>query len=201
MRDHGPELETIWDEAKGHVADGELDKAVAIYRYILIRYGEDRVATALAHASLGDLYLTMRKLTQAARHLRQAVRISPGNPKYRYLLGFVYSVQAKWPQAVDELQEASDAEPGNVEYLRGLGWALFNHGDRITGRLYLEEALGRAPDDVNILTDLSTTHLIDLDLVKAREYGDRALRIDPGNNLATRLMGKIDEVREMLKPD
>jgi len=39
-RDIGPELHTIWSEAKEHIEQGEYDKAIDIYKYVLIRYGD-----------------------------------------------------------------------------------------------------------------------------------------------------------------
>ena len=42
--DDRPELRSIWDEAKAHIERGDYDKAIEIYRYILIRYAENDIA-------------------------------------------------------------------------------------------------------------------------------------------------------------
>ena len=34
--DNAPELQSIWDEAKGYIERGDFDKAIDIYKYILI---------------------------------------------------------------------------------------------------------------------------------------------------------------------
>ncbi len=57
-----PELQSIWDEAKGYIERGNYDKAVEIYKYILIRYAENAVAVEYANAYLGDIFLTIRHL-------------------------------------------------------------------------------------------------------------------------------------------
>ncbi len=48
--DDRPELRLIWGEAKAHIERGDYDKAIEIYRYILIRYAEDNRAVEYANA-------------------------------------------------------------------------------------------------------------------------------------------------------
>ncbi len=43
-----PELHTIWDEFRRHIESGKYDKAVEIYRYVLVRYGDNGVAACAA---------------------------------------------------------------------------------------------------------------------------------------------------------
>ena len=45
---------------------------------------------------------------------------------------------------------------------------------------------------MNILTDLAAAHLSDLQFHKAREYAEKAIRIDPGNNVAREVMNNIE---------
>jgi hypothetical protein len=47
-RDIGPELDTIWSEAEEHIEHGEYDKAIEIYKYVLIRYGDSHIAVEYA---------------------------------------------------------------------------------------------------------------------------------------------------------
>jgi hypothetical protein len=42
--DDAPELQSIWEEAKGYIERGDFDKAIEIYKYILISYGDNAVA-------------------------------------------------------------------------------------------------------------------------------------------------------------
>jgi len=55
--DELPELQSIWDETKSHIERGEYDKAVEIYKYVLIRYSDNAISVEYANAYLGDYLL------------------------------------------------------------------------------------------------------------------------------------------------
>jgi tetratricopeptide (TPR) repeat protein len=198
-RDIGPELHTIWSEAKEHIEQGEYDKAIEIYKYVLIRYGDNDIAVEYANAYLGDIYLTLRRLNLAENHIKKAIDCSPDNPSYHYLLGFTYSIQKQWGKAIGEFEVALDKEPGNSEYLRGLGWAIHSAGDKAKGLAYLHRAVDLAPTSVNILTDLAVAYLSDLQFHKAREYAETAMRIDPNSNVTREVLANIDRFQRNLK--
>ncbi len=190
--DTAPELYTIWSEAKTHIEQGDYDKAIEIYKYVLIRYSDNDIAVEYANAYLGDIYLTLRRLNLAANHIKKAINCRPDNPGYRYLLGFTYSIQSQWGKAIGEFEVAVDKEPNNSEYLRGLGWAIYCAGDKAKGLAYLHRAIDLAPTNVNILTDLAAVYLSDLQFHKAREYAETAVQIAPGSNVAREVLNSID---------
>jgi tetratricopeptide (TPR) repeat protein len=67
-RDDVPEINSIWDEARSHIERGDYDKAIEIYRYIIVRYADDPVAIEYANAYLGDVCLTIRRLDLAEKY-------------------------------------------------------------------------------------------------------------------------------------
>ncbi len=67
-RDDVPEINSIWDEARNHIERGDYDKALEIYRYIIVRYADDPVAIEYANAYLGDVCLTIRRLDLAEQY-------------------------------------------------------------------------------------------------------------------------------------
>ena len=190
--DTAPELHTIWSEAKTHIEQGDYDKAIEIYKYVLIRYSDDDIAVEYANAYLGDIYLTLRQLNLAENHIKKAINCKPDNPSYHYLLGFTYSIQSQWGNAIGEFETAVGKEPNNSEYLRGLGWAIHSAGDKAKGLAYLHRAIDLAPTNVNILTDLAAAYLSDLQFHKAREYAEKAIRIDHGSNVAREVLNNIE---------
>ena len=101
-----PELQSIWDEARQYIESGNHDKAIEIYKYILVRYGDDAVAVEYANAYLGDIFLTLQKLDLAEDHIKKAINLKPENPGYRYILGFVYSHKRQWDKAIPEFEIA-----------------------------------------------------------------------------------------------
>ncbi len=190
-----PELRSIWDEAKGHIERGDYDKAVVTYRYVLIRYAGNTVAIEYANAHLGDIFLTTRPLDLAEKHLKKAITAAPGYPHYHYLLGFTYSVKEQWAKAVSAFLKAISLDADNGEYERGLGWAMFNAGNRIEGITHMYRALELSPSNINTMTDLATALLMLGNVERAREYGEKALHIDPGYVLAQNLLKTIDQIK------
>jgi tetratricopeptide (TPR) repeat protein len=186
-----PEIQSIWDEARQHIESGRHDRAVEIYKYILVRYADDAIAVEYANAYLGDLFLTLHKLDLAEKHIKKAINIKPENAGYRYILGFIYSHNRQWNKAIPEFELAANIEQDNAEYLRGLGWAVNQHGDAAKGLVLLEKASRLAPDNAHILTDLAVAYLSSLNIAKAREYAERAVRKDPANPVAQDVLRKV----------
>ena len=189
-----PELQSIWDEAKGHIERGDYDKAIEVYRYILIRYADNAVAVEYANAYLGDIFLTTRRLDLAEKHLKKAITAAPSYPHYHYLLGFTYSVKEQWAKAATEFRKAIRLDPDNGEYERDLGWAMFNGSNKTEGIGHLYRALELSPSNLHVMTDLATAMLMLGNIEKAREYGEKALRLDPGYVLAQKLLETIDRI-------
>jgi len=137
-----------------------------------------------ANAYLGDIFLSLRQLDLAENHINKAIGCRPEKPGYHYILSFICSVKQQWDKAIPEFQIAVDKEPDNGEYLRGLAWAIYNSGDIAEGLASLEKASRLAPANANILTDLAVTYLSSVNIDKAREYAELAIRLDPTNALA-----------------
>lgn len=194
--DNQPEIVTIWNEAKGCVERGDCDKAIEIYKYILVRYGDDRTVQEYANAYLGDVYLQQRNIDLAETHVNAAIGFNPEKADYRYLLGFIYSIQQNWGKAIREFENCIKKKPGDAEYLRGLGWAYFNAGAQLKGLRHLQTALEMEPANINILLDLANVYLIFTDFAEARNYAAEALRLEPGNKLAGQVLIKIEEIRK-----
>ena len=189
--DAASELHTIWSEAKTHIQQGDYDKAIEIYKYVLIRYSDNDIAVEHANAYLGDIYLTLRQLNLAENHIKKAINCKPDKPDYHYLLGFTYSIQSQWDKAIGEFEAAVGKEPNNSEYLRGLGWAIHRTGDKAKGLACLHRTIELAPTNVNILTDPAAAYLPDLQFHKAREYAEKAIQIDPGSHVASEVLDNI----------
>jgi len=194
-----PETQLIWDDAKGFIEGGNYDKAIEIYRYILIRYSNDPVAVEYANAYLGDIFLTLRQLDLAEVHIKKAISYKPEKPDYHYILGFIYSIRQQWDKAIIEFEVAVNKKPDNGEYLRGLAWAVYSSGDVAKGLASLEKASRLAPDNANILTDLAVAYLSAVNVVKAKEYAERAVNLDPSNTLAQDVLKDVLNFEQELK--
>lgn len=189
-----PELQSIWEEAKGHADRGEYDKAVEIYRYILLRYSDNSKAVEYANAYVGDIFLTIRLLDLAEKHLKKAIVVSPETAHYHYLLGFAYSIRERWAKAVAAFRKALRLQRDNSEYERGLGWAMFSGGERIEGMSHLFKALELSPTDVNVITDVGAAMLVLGDISRAKEYAQKAVGLDPNYEPAKSILEVIKQI-------
>jgi tetratricopeptide (TPR) repeat protein len=195
-----PEIQSIWDDARGFIERGDYDKAIEIYQYILIRYSDDPIAVEYANAYLGDIFLTLRQIETAEDHIKKAINLKPENPTYHYILGFIYSNKRQWDKAIAEFEIAVAKEPDNGEYLRGLAWAVYSSGDVAKGLASLEKASRLAPTNANILTDLAVAYLSSVNIDRATEYAERAVRLDPTNAVAQDVLKRVLNFGKGFKP-
>lgn len=195
------ELQSIWDEARASIDQGDYDKAVETYRYILIRYSDEPVAVEHANAYLGDIFLTLRKLNAAENHIKKAIALRPEKPDYHYILGFICSIGCRWDEAIGEFEKALDNDPENGEYLRGLGWAVYSSGDKTRGLSCLEGAHRLQPENANIMTDLAVAHMSSLNVDRAVEYAEQAVAVDPTNAVAQDVLEKVRRFTRLLRQD
>jgi len=196
MEENASEFIGIWDEAKTCIEQGNFDKAIETYKYILVRYGDSSTTVEYANAYLGDLYLTLGQLDLAESHIKKAIKCNSGKPEYHYILGFVYSKQKHWEKAIREFEMAVVKTPDNAEYLRGLGWAVSSNGDMTKGIDYLQKANALEPSNINIMLDLANVYLLNLEFEKAKQSAKQALELDPGHSLARLVFENICEFQK-----
>ena len=72
--DTAREIYTIWDEAKNHVEQGDYDKAIEIYKYILLRYSGTDIAIKLTP----PIQLSLEQAIDFINN-DELVEITPGN--------------------------------------------------------------------------------------------------------------------------
>jgi|SRR5208283_4307833 len=201
MDNEQSELDTIWEEAGAFTDQGDYDKAIETYKYILVRYGDDLTAVEYANAGLAEIYLTLVQFSQAEKHIKKAIQHDPKKPDYHYVLGSLYCLQEEWKKAIGSFQSALAIKPDDPEYLRGLGWATARNGDNAKGLMYLRQATKLAPTNARILMDLAALHLNIADFANARKYCHQALKANPNNALAKELLDSIEHFSEIAKDE
>ena len=199
--DERSELNTIWDEARSHIEQGNYDKAIEIYKYILIRYAEEKVAVEYANDYLGDIYITLNKPELAKPYIKTAIEYNPQNPSYHYQLGFIFSKLKRWKSAIQEFKKAVIKEPRIAEYVRGLGWAIYNGQDRLKGLEYLLKAHDLERGNINVVNDLTVAYLGLPDLKAAKRYNELALKISRNDKLAIDIRQQINYLEKHLPID
>jgi tetratricopeptide (TPR) repeat protein len=192
--DMASELDDLWHEASNHCEHPrDFDKAIEIFKYILIRYGDNSSAAEQAHAHLADILLMLGRFGEGESHIRKALSYDPENPDYHHLLGFVYYMRQEWDNAVKEYKLALDREPWNRGYLRSLGAATFNAGDKKTGLQYLHEVAPLYPNNSGMLNELATAYMSIGDMTSAKEYAEEAVRTNPADVMAHAVLRRIKQ--------
>ncbi len=136
-----------------------------------------------AHWSLADLYMAKREMKKAEQHLKQAIRLNPGEARYHQELGAVYNYQARFLEAARQFEKSLELRPGHPETTHLLGWAVFMAGDQKRGQQIMELALELDDTNTGTLNDLAVC------LMEQGKPGDallvmeRACTIDPKNEL------------------
>jgi tetratricopeptide (TPR) repeat protein len=98
------------------------------------RYALQHPADAIAHATLGSVYLHAGRAQDAARSSAQAVRLAPNVAQHHYEFGWALAEAGRDAEAVGALQRAIAFDPEHAEALERLGILLQDYNQ-------LEEAM------------------------------------------------------------
>jgi tetratricopeptide (TPR) repeat protein len=135
----------LWQEGYHHQMEGELDRAIEIYRRSIAVY-----PTAEAHTFLGWTLSFQGRLEEATTECLRAIEIDPefGNPYND--IGVYLMQQGKLEEAIPWLEKAKQAkryEPRQFPFMN-LGRIYLKQGRWWEALRELEGAVRAAPDDV-----------------------------------------------------
>ena len=85
------------------------------------------------------------KLSEANKHVNEAVRLAPGNPDVLYVQGVLLLKQRQWSKAQEVLEKAAQLDPSHAQTLAALGMALCDQGKYDAAVAPLEKALQLNP--------------------------------------------------------
>jgi arylsulfatase A-like enzyme/Flp pilus assembly protein TadD len=182
------DLDTLLREVRGLYLEGHVDAALERCHALVRR----RPQMALSLLYLAHLEREAGDLEAGVSALERALALNPADTTTLSLLG-AYLTQAGRPrEAIDLLSGPAEWKDPDPEVLRSLALAL--------GRLHrAKEALAtlaRAreidPQNVQLLVDLGTVHLMAGEVGPAREAFEAALRTNPGVARAHSSLGFID---------
>lgn len=176
------EIERLFSEADSFSKSNDRQGAMACYREVLALEGleeNEPLAAECTHWGLAELAAQQNDLAMAEHHLREAIRLNPGEAGYHQELGLLYSHRSMFPQAAAELEESLRLRPDHPQTVHLLGWVLYMSGERGRGRQLLERAFQLDGCDTDILNDLAVCLADDGKLGRALSLVERACEIDP----------------------
>ncbi|MBN1222089.1 MAG: sulfatase-like hydrolase/transferase [Candidatus Aminicenantes bacterium] len=145
-----------------------------------------------------DDLLGERKFEEAQAILNSVLLSDPGNPGIHYLLAQTHFENGRYEDAVSELIQVLEVNKRNTTAFLQLGLCYLNLGRLTEAEKEFDVVFHLTPEDVDSLSVIATAFREKGDLIKSREYIERAVALD-GENLKLRL--QLAEVLEMMQED
>jgi tetratricopeptide (TPR) repeat protein len=85
--------------------------------------------------------LSEERLSEADKHVKEAVHLSPGHPDVLYVQGVLLLKQRQWSKAEEVLEKATRFDPAHAQAFAALGMALCDQGKYDAAIAPLEKSL------------------------------------------------------------
>jgi tetratricopeptide (TPR) repeat protein len=140
--------------------------------------------SARAHQAMAENYFVLRRMPDAEKEYREALRLRPGLPEAHLALGEVYAGAFQWPKAEEEFRLQVKLQPGNAEAAYRLGEALLEQGKAHEARMELARADRLLPEMPETLYALGKAASLEGDAAAAEKAWTELLSIEKQSSLA-----------------
>jgi len=168
-----PDLLYYLGRASGLLSKQSIDRLIATYP-----------DSARVHQAMGENYFVLRRMPDAEKEYRQALRLRPDIPEVHLELGEVYAGAFQWAKAEEEFRAETKSQPGNAEAAYRLGSALLEQGKVREARSELVRADRLLPDMPETLYSLGKAASLDGDPAAAEKAWTKLLSIEKETPLA-----------------
>jgi Flp pilus assembly protein TadD len=182
------------DFGRAFEAQGNLDAAILEYQDALKvtenkRRGPFRAADqALAHRRMGGTMDRQGRFAQAETHYKNALKLSPKDPKIWNDAGYSYYLQGRWADAEQALNTAVRLAPADERIRTNLGLTLAAEGRTKEALPLLSQSNGEAIGHINLGYLMAASGPVDL----ARQQYETALALRPDLTVARRALAQLD---------
>jgi tetratricopeptide (TPR) repeat protein len=159
--------------ASGLLAKQSIDTLLAVYP-----------DSARAHQAMAENYFVLRRMPDAEKEYREALRLRPGLPEVHLALGEVYAGAFQWDKAEEEFRMQAKLQPGNAEAAYRLGEALLEQGKAHEARAELLRADRLMPEMPETLYSLGKAESLDGNAAAAEKAWNKLLSIEKQSSLA-----------------
>lgn len=159
--------------ASGLLAKQSIDTLMAVYP-----------DSARSHQAMAENYFVLRRMDDAEKEYKDALRLRPGLPEAHLALGEVYASAAQWPKAEEQFRLQVKLQPGNAEAAYRLGDALLEQGKAHEARPELLRADKLLPEMPETLYALGKAASLDGDADAAIKAWTKLLSIEKQSSLA-----------------
>ena len=140
--------------------------------------------SARAHQAMAENYFVLRRMPDAEKEYRAALRLRPGLPEAHLALGEVYAGAFQWAKAEEEFRIQAKLQPGNAEAAYRLGEALLEQGKAHEARTELLRADRLMPEMPETLYSLGKAASLEGDAAAAEKAWTKLLSIEKQSSLA-----------------
>jgi len=172
-RPNDPDLLYYLSRASGVLAKQSVDTLQAAYP-----------DSPRAHQTMGENYFVLRRMPDAEKEYREALRLQPNLPEVHMELGEVYAGAFQWEKAEKEFRAQIQMQPGNAEAAYRLGDALLQQGKAHEARAELLRADRLRPDMPETLYSLGKAASLEGDGTAAEKAWTKLLSIEKESPLA-----------------
>jgi tetratricopeptide (TPR) repeat protein len=168
-----PDLLYYLGRASGLLAKQSIDTLLAVYP-----------DSARAHQAMAENYFVLRRMQDAEKEYREALRLRPGLPEAHLALGEVYAGAFQWDKAEEQFRLQAKLQPGNAEAAYRLGEALLEEGKAHEARAELLHADRLMPEMPETLYSLGKAASLEGDAAAAEKAWTKLLSIEKQSALA-----------------
>jgi tetratricopeptide (TPR) repeat protein len=140
--------------------------------------------SARAHQAMAENYFVLRRMPEAEKEYREAIRLRPGLPEVHLALGEVYAGTSQWAKGEEEFRLQTKLQPGNAEAAYRLGAALLEQGKAKEARTELVRADRLMPEMPETLYSLGKAASLEGDTAAAEKAWTKLLTIEQQSSLA-----------------
>jgi tetratricopeptide (TPR) repeat protein len=140
--------------------------------------------SARSHQAMEENYFVLRRMPEAEKEGREALRLRPDLPEVHLELGEVYAAASRWAKAEQEFRAQNELQPGNAEAAYRLGIALLEQGKVHNARAELTRADHLMPAMPETLYSLGKAASLDGDATGAEKAWTHLLSIEKDSALA-----------------
>ena len=162
-----PDVLYYLGRASGLLSKQSIDSLMAAYP-----------GSARSHQAMGENYFVLRRMEDAEKEYREALRSRPDIPEVHLELGEVYAGGFQWAKAEEEFRAQTKLQPGNAEAFYRLGAALLEQGKAHEARTELVRADKLMPDMPETLYSLGKAASLDGDPGAAEKAWTKLLSIE-----------------------
>ena len=137
-----------------------------------------------SHHAMGENYFVLRRMPEAEKEYREALRLRPDVPEVHLELGEVYAGASQWAKAEQEFRAQAKREPGNAEAAYRLGKALLEQGKAHEAREELIRSDRLMPEMPETLYSLGKAASLESDTAAAETAWIKLLSIEKQSSLA-----------------